>query len=251
MSKVNVKRVRFNGAALCSLLKRVHLKGDIDECVLDIKDGVGYIQAVDMSNSVFVSCQETLGEIQDMSIGLGKLSLLIQFLDGSTEVSYSIETKDKEGIWLTLRKGQGKIKVLLIDGSMIPTVVQGDAKNIKKDMLKLTTNSFSITQTTVNSIMEYIGMIGCTSVFFKIRKGAVIICSNPSSEQQFSLTIGRLKEVKDDMSVEVYSQYLLSILKSLMWSEEEIPKVYIGNNAPVVVKQNNSNLWALTPIITE
>lgn len=249
MAKETVKRVGLNGSALCSLLKRVHLRGMVEECLLEVKAGMGSINAVDMSNSIFISCEEELGEMEDTSLGLGKLALLTQFLEGSTEVTYSVESKDKEGTWLTLRKvGHGQIKVLLVEKTQIPTVVQGNAEETKKGMLKLTKDTFAIEQKAVEDLINYIGMLGAASVFIKAKRGVVTACSSPDAEQQFTLRFGKLTNTESEISVEVYSQYLTSVLKSLTWGTGNEPIARIGNEAPLIIQQNDSNLWALTPI---
>lgn len=249
MSKERIQKAELDGAALCSLLKRVHLKGTVEECVLNIKNGVGTIQAVDMSNSIFISCEEELGKIEDITMGLGKLSLLVQFLEGSTAVSYIIESKEKQGVWLTLKRGEfGQIKVLLIEPTQIPTVVQGNIEEIKNNMFELITEKMNISQKNVEEISNYIGMIGCATVFFKVEKGSIYVYNNPESEQQFSFKLG-IVESTNEAATEVYSQYLLAVLKSLKWTEKETPTICIGKESPVIIKQNESNFWAVTPIM--
>jgi hypothetical protein len=245
MAREKSMSVEFSSSALSILLNRVHLKGLIEECVLSIKNGVGSIYAVDMSNSIFVSCSSAIGGMENMDIGLGKLSTLCKFLDDGMEVNYDITDK-----WLTLRKrGKGTFKVLLLEKEQVPTAVQENGEESTKAIKESSPAKFDLKQTVVDDLIYYITLITCSSVIFSVKNGIASVSSSKDLDQQFNMRIGTT-DSKEEYTVEVYSQYLLSVLRSLTWSETEIPTANIGDKTPFVITQNEKNLWALTPIMS-
>ena len=99
MTKQTSEVIVFNGGNLKALLQRVGLKGAIDECVLEIVNGAGKIMALDMSNVVLVNVEQELTANKDnLTLGLGKLGLLVGFLEGEDGIHAEITG---EGTWLT------------------------------------------------------------------------------------------------------------------------------------------------------
>lgn len=241
------KKNVLNGHAFGTLLKRVHLGGVINECVLTVQKGWGFVQAVDMSNSVFLSCKEQVKGIDDISIGFGNLSTLTTFLSDSNEVELSIDEK-----FLSLKRpGRGRIKVLLIEEGQVPTDVRGNKTDAAETIVGLTKVSAPLKEKVVADLVSYIMMVNCNSVFFRTKGDTVYIDNGVKEEQQFSMRIGKTQSGKtsEDLVVEVYSQYLLSVLRNLLWGEKEEPSILLGEKCPVVIMQNKTNLWALTPIM--
>jgi len=247
-----MSKITFNGNNLKELLQRVNLKGTIDEGVLEIKNGVGTISAVDRSNTIFVSVQgEVTQNKENVTLGIGKLSLLSNFLEGVNvdNEQGEIESDEKAAKWLTLHKlGAGKIKVLLLEKDLVTANPKGDSNDIKERLAKMATIELPLNKGKVEELIKYIGLIGCDTVLFLFdSEGNLSATNSPNSEQQFSLEL--IGTPTEPTSVEVYSQYLLSVLKTIKWSAEETPTIGLGLKVPIVIKQNENNLWALTPII--
>lgn len=244
----NPTRAELNSSALKVLLDRVHLKGVNEECALSIKNKVGTVRAIDMSNSIFLSCREPLGSVEDIEIGLGKLSILTKYLEGGGDVVWNVSDK-----WLTLKRpGRGEIKTLLIEEGRVSTALQSDERNPEKRMLDLTPIEIPVNEMDVTNLLEYLALINCASTVFTVStKGQVSVGSNKTAEQQFSMRLGRVMDAatlpEEDLSVEVYSQYLIAVLKNLVWGNET-PALLLGKDAPLIISQNDNNIWALTPI---
>lgn len=231
----------FDGAALGCLLNRVYLAGLIEECVLEIANEHGKINAVDMSNSVFLSCSEPIKGMADMKIGLGNLGILCRFFQEEGTYSFSIKEK-----WIIAKKkGHGYIRVRLLDTAQVPTVVVH--KDAKSKILGGCSASFNITQKIAEDLIYYIGLLSTGTVSFNIKDNHVFIHSNKLEEQQFNLSVGVIKA--DDIKTEVYGQHLVKIVQCLKWEKDIIPNIHLGDGAPVVIQQDEDNLWAITPIL--
>lgn len=238
MSRTN-KIETFDGAALGCLLNRVYLAGLIEECVLEIANEHGKINAVDMSNSVFLSCSEPIRGMADMKIGLGSLGILCRFFQEEGTFSFSIKEK-----WLIAKKkGHGYIRVQLQDVAQVPTVVvQEDAK---EKILKGCSMSFDLPQKVADDLVYYVSLLSTKTAIFSVDNNRITICSGKAEEQQFNLLVGT-KEM-DNINTEIYSQYLVKIIQCLNW-DDNTPVVHLGDSSPVVVQQDK-NIWALTPVI--
>lgn len=227
---------KLNGSALGELLQRVHLKGLIQECVLTVSDGVATVQAIDMSNSIFLHCSQKVGG-EDMELGFNNLSTLTKYLDDSGEVEFKIGDK-----WLTIkRKGQGQLKFLLLEITQVPTAVK-EPDAVKK-IKKMEGNAIPITDELRERFAYYFGLVKNKSVVFSITKKKVYIRSNRNDPEQFQFAVGKTKA--GDMEVEVYSEHLLSILDHANGKKSSL---HLAEETPVVVHYNKTNLWALTPI---
>lgn len=250
--KENVKNksAAIDTTALYRLLSRAYLSGTLNECPLEIKNNIASIKAVDMSNSVFFSLEEKIDGMDNMDVGLCKLPLLVSFLENNTgaDLSYTLEEK-----WMTLKKkGQGQIKVLLNTKEETPTATPDGDKTAKK-LHGMATDTFEITSTIASQICQYIGLIGCGSVVFEVKKGKVHIHNDKKQEQQFNLNCGKLiKEAKADYTVELYSQHLVAALKTIVFGDDKaLPTISLGADVPVIIELDKKNFWALTPILAD
>ena len=137
----------IDGSAMGGLLLKAHLGGLLDECVLTVKDGIGSIQALEMTNTVCIFVTAPLGDsIEDMELGLSRLGVLCKFFkDVSGEVSYSI---NEEGNWMTLKRGKaGQIKTVLLVPDEVPTKIkQKPGEPIKDKLLEKCKIDFKASQ---------------------------------------------------------------------------------------------------------
>jgi hypothetical protein len=246
-SEKNSGADKLKSSALFSLLSRVNLKGVIDECVLKIKDNVATIEAIDMSNTIYVHAEESVEGLKDVSIGLCKLSLLTQFLENTEdEIIFKI---DKQ--WLTLKKpGSSQIKVLLLEEGQVPTAIDQKGESPVKKLLKKEKSSFILTQEAANEILKCSNLVNADTTIFEIERGKVFVGNQKTQEQQFNVPCGGLqKDMGSNIRVEVYSKYLLSVIQAVDFTKEIT--VSMSNDFPIIVQQDKNNTWAITPILSE
>ena len=85
---------------------------------------------------------------------------------------------------------------------------------------------------------------------FLVNNAIENVWCDPDQNKQFIFELAHTEGIIGcNISVEVYSQFLLLVLKTLVWSKEEIPTISLGEKTPVILKQNEDNFWALTPIM--
>ena len=230
--------------AFSSLLRRVHLSGIIGECVVNIEGGVVNIEALDCTNSVFVHGSAKVAEEGDAVFGIGNMSTLAKFLTGNDSVEIKIQ-KSKDSEWLTAkRKAYGSVKFLLLDPTEVPTAVQetGVAEKISSGA----SNSTVILDKAVNGLVDLCGMVGSLTVDLTVKGGLLTVSTAERAPQQFRVPFGKMNK-KEDFTVRIYSEHLLPVLKELDFSDDKKPKLFLGENAPVIVKQGGV-LWAITPL---
>jgi len=227
--------------ALGDLLRGVHLNGLLRECVLVVKDGVGCVDAIDMSNTVFLSLSRKIKDMEDITLGIGNLPTICKVLADAGEDEVTITVK---GDWLTItRKGHGRLRSLLLEVDQVPTAVS-DTK-AKDKLLKHKGVNVGISSDAMQDFVYYMGLVKSKGVVFETSKGVLYLKSKSSDQEQFRIKLGKLDT---DVSVEVNGDFLLQILQTCLQLQNELPAVYVGENKPVILRLNKKNIWALTPI---
>lgn len=234
--------------ALARLLKAVNLGGLIDECVLNISKGKASVQAVDLSNALFLSCQEIVG-MADMKIGVGKLTTVQKFLDSGGDFAFAFGDSK-----MTVKRLQpaGELRTVLLAAEQVPTAVQQGGS--EDELMKHVQASVDINKETAESLLYYNGLVDAPSIVFTAHaNGDVIADSSAGMDQEFSFKLGvgaKEDRPKDTVSAEVYTKYLLPVLRALTWGDgQPVPRLHIGQDVPIVVTIGDNYLWALTPVV--
>jgi len=229
-----------------SLLERVHLSGLIEECLLKVEKGRGFITAIDMTNSVLVAVAEKV-DLEDGEYGISQLSTLIKFLGmcKDDEVTYSIGDK---ATWLHLRhKGHGKLSTILLETDMVGTKLTNDPKIVKQ--LANYPVKFLLKQKFINDALGFISLVTSQSVAFKVKEGKVTFISNLLNEtQRFEIPITTVSGFDKEITVSTYTEMAQKVLSIVTPSDKSF--IHLQNEKPVIVEQDDKNYWALTPIAT-
>jgi hypothetical protein len=244
MKEQNIDKCKIDSLSLATLLGRVVLKGRIEECVVISKDGRASVQAIDLTNSVFVSCSRKIEGLPDMKIGMSKLSIVTKCLSLGGDVLISI--KDNK---LTLkREGLGLIKLLLLDPAQIATSVKEE--DAEKKICATQKVEFSIDNSVVEKFQTYNGLVSSDSTIVSVKNGQVTFHSRKTSEAQFSIVVATIKDEAAEMSTEVYTAYLMEVLSVLEFPKGKSCTIGLSDKGPILIKQahQGTSLWALTPI---
>jgi hypothetical protein len=236
-----------DGLKLLRLLKRAHLGGIIEEAVVDL-DAYS-IQAVDITNSLFLKVAEE-SDVEDIGeIGIGNLALVCKYLDTfKGEVSIS-----KDGNRLIIgSKGRGKLKYLTTDPEFIPTAVkEGDIDSL----LAPCVISVALDKAACADVATYFGLIKPKSANFSFdpKTKEVRLDSGLKSDHQFTLPIGKGKIVdgkkaNEAFGVEVYSEHINAVFAVLEWPDKHKPSLFMKAEHPIVIQQDDDNIWALLPL---
>jgi len=226
-----------NGKNFSAWLTNANLRGLLNEVVLTVKNGVGEIQAIDMTSSVFLSCTEDLGITEDLTIGLNNLPGLIKFFENSEEVQYRFEDD-----WIILKKHKAQLKCILSPPESVPTSITEKLKF--SDLKKQCSNSIDFTKKMYDELTYYSSIVSPTSIFIVSEKKKTMLHSNEYDEQQFKLFLGK-SETDETCKTEILTEHLLKILGILDWGEKVT--MFFGTDVPTVIKQKE-NFWSLVPL---
>lgn len=232
----------FNVAGLNSLLKKVHLGGVIEECLLTIKKGIGTIEAIDPTNCVFVSVTEKICDKSENSdLGIIEMATMIKLLDSIQEDEVGFKVASEQIVFNI--KGRGKAKFTLAQPKLISTAVGDvDISGIKKG----SPHEIEITKKHVDDFSYFMGLFSSGTTIIESKKNKVTIGSGEQDEKSFEISFGKGKGIPD-FQVSVYGELLKSVLNELDWDEEaEIPTLNMGEGSPVFIQQGDVS-WALTP----
>ncbi|KKN43510.1 hypothetical protein LCGC14_0702330 [marine sediment metagenome] len=243
--EVKKQQGEANSKELLELLGGVHLNGTIDECVLQIENGKGSIQAVDMSNSLCVCCEGTVEGLEEGRHGLINIGTICKFLDGVGDDD-KVKLSIRDGKQLSLKANKSEIRTTLLSPDEIPTAVS--KSGIKKKLLEQAEGSFAITLASIKEVVYCHSLVPVNSAVFYENRGW-LFARSPEGDQEFNVRLGKADNIGPETSVEVYTTYLIPILKYLLQQQEGDEKilVYMNNGKPLIISYRN-NLWAITPI---
>ncbi len=231
---------------LSKLLRRAYLGGIIEEAVVNMDDYS--IQAVDVTNSLFLKVSENAKEENIGKVGIGNLSLVCKYLD---TFKGDVALKKANNRLVITAKGRGELKYLLVDPDFIPTVVNEDNTEalitpcvVKVNLSKEACSDFS----------TYFNLLKpkAAKIIYNEETKSVSVESGLESDHQFNLQVGPAQILGEaavsSFSVSVFSQHLDQILGTLEWSEIEHPWILMAPEHPLLVLLNNDNIWALLPL---
>lgn len=226
------------------LLNRVYLGGTIEECVLNVdSDGVGCIQAVDMTNSLFLRCEKELAINVKDSLGLGNLKLLCGYLEtcGEEEISISVNRNRM----VLIRRGHGRLSYLLSESNVIPTNVE-EADAVKK-LLKGIDLRVTVSEGFRDDLLMYLNLTGLGAVRFSVNQESdkILAMGGTDSDHKFRLLVSKIEGESKEFEFEVNARILAAILSVLEF--EEKPTFGFGDNQPLIITNGENSLWALVP----
>jgi hypothetical protein len=224
----------IDGKALGRLLNKVYVNGLINDCLLNVSDGVASVEAIDLSNSVFLSVSEDIKAETDFQVGLINIATLCRFLEDS---SGDLEAEVK-GNWFHVKDAKlGKMKFLLTEPDKVPTAVTETGSAEKLIEMYKDKNKVSVSKEALERFLYYQGLLKPSSVVFKVKNGVVRMKNNEIEPQQFDFQFGKLP---GEFQVEVYASHFLGVLKS---SDTATMSFYLAEGKPVLIKDGD-NCWA-------
>lgn len=241
MAKTRKKEVEPVGEYLGHLLNMAHMKGILKECAVVFKDGIGKINSIDDSNSVFVSCeQEVPGWDDDIEIGIVNLPMVCKYLEDFEKVNVSIVKNN-----LVMRGPGGTVKARLEPAEEIQGHISND--KARDSFLENATVSITPDKSKLDNLVYHIDLLKPPSLVLTVRKKRLTATTNEAQEDQFSCELGKVDDGDDEIEVEVYTEHFIHIVKQLSALKEEITLMF-GPESAVVITIESGDIWALTPI---
>lgn len=236
------------------MLRQIHLGGLLEECVLEIKNGVAKVEAVDITNSLIIICKKPImGKDTSIDLGLGNLSILIKFLSTVANDKLAFKHNDT-GFELKKTNGRRKLAYLLTNPELIATQLQADEKR-KKDPLKkiqrMMEQNIELTQSFIKDFLSYITLLKTqdVSIEFDGEEEITFVCGG-KNDHNFELTLStevENEEGEDAFNIKVNGEYLASIFSTINFDEDHPPTLSLAEGKLVTIENDNA-VWALVPL---
>ena len=241
--------MKTEGSLIAHLLKKVYLGGIVEEAIIDL--GANVVQAVDPTNAVYLKVSEKSSEAGIGRVGVGNptLSIIIKHLEA---IKGEVAIKKEGNRLIIAAKGRGEVKYLTVEEEFISSAVEED--NIVQ-LAEPCLISVDIPAQACADFSSYMALVKTKSarLVYDAKTQAVKVESGLESEHQFVVPIGKAGFLIDDQkpesfSVTVFGNHIDQIFHVLEWSETERPALLMAPNHPLLVVQNDDNVWALLPL---
>ena len=239
----------FDVLAMKKLVKHTYLNGIIDDAVITIKDNVATIDAIDMSQCVFVHAVENIGNAEDCQIGMQQLGVFLKVLDAIEQdtVKYTISGKDRQ--WLKLGiKNRGDARFLLTDPTLIATAIDG--QQFIDNVSTWPSVQMPINVKPTQDFLYFMQLFGSETVIVTAKNKAVTITPAPDSPQSFDTKFGKLES---DIAIDatLTGKHIQQIMDSLEFEQPDVNETPIAHfaekeEAPLVITQGENRFWAMT-----
>lgn len=255
MAKKNKKKNKnaIHAPTLWFLLKRVYLGGKITECVLASDGRKAQVNAVDLTNSIFVSVSAYFTPVLPIDrVGISNLSVLTKFLnniEGDVPIAV-VENK------MTFKQPGSTFKFLLSEPDAIPTSIDSD-KDLIASFMEGCLYEIELSEALVKQVLYYTDLIASEhSELVMNEDGKVKLLGGRVNESQFSLVLGKASYKEDkteefeELRIPLYNEHLKAILSELYFSKDDEypPTIYFASDAALVIMQDEENIWALQPV---
>lgn len=259
MSKKNKNLKIVKVTSFLTMLRQIHLGGLLEECVLTIKEGVGHVEAVDITNSLIVICTKSLmSKNVSAQLGLGNLDILIKFLstidNDKLHLKYN-ESNETSGFELKKSNGRRKLNYLLTQPDLIATQLQSDEKKKKdpyKKMLAMMDYKIALTSSFIKDFLSYINLLKTKDVSLEFDGSELVtfICGG-TNDHKFELVLSTKVESDEDESdefnIKINGEFLAKILMAIDFDNDNPPTLSFAEDKLVMIEDGNA-AWALVPL---
>jgi len=251
----------IDSKALRRLFNRVYLGGRIDECVMTFSKQATTVEAMNNEEALLLSLKEVTKVPAWGNLGFRELGKICGFLDMASELELGVEkVDDRRFIFKTENDGQ-TFDFLLSEPDTIVNIP--DPLGVIVKIAEGSSVSIPLTANAQKWTLGFMGLLKDESVVvtFTIDKsGQAFLNGGPETGKKFSSPLGRAvprerkrKILPPAFSVNVYGEHLKSVLQVIEFPSGEdktapIPTILASPDAPLVVKQDDDNMWALEPV---
>lgn len=267
--KVVAKRTpSIDSTRLAAFLGKVYLGGLLEECVVHCGADKLFVRAVDLTNSIFIYCEEHGVQLplppKVDKVGVGNLGMLYKLLDMAKGEPITLSYN---GNRLDIDRGEhGVFHYLLSDPSVIPTVVeQPDAM---QKLEALCTCRTSVARELQKDFLAYMAVSDSKIVTFQVEGGELMLVGGTATDHQFRIAAGSVKAFKgkaaltEGFSLAVYGVHLKAVLQALDFPAEgqgdggagkitfdkEQAEFWYADGKPLLIREGSGNVWALVPV---
>lgn len=244
----------IKSSSLLLLLKNVFLGGLLEECLMEVKNGVAKIEAIDITSSVIVIGSAKIIKDKDFnfSFGLGNIELLIKFLSSIEDNKIMLSVKENI---MTIKKKDNlrKLNYLLTNQELISTKLEENEDEDKtpyiKKIIKALHNNIPLSKEFIKDYMSFVGMLKNknTSLNFDGEETVSFTCGiNEDNTFELKLKDKVVKEKKnrEAFTIKINGEYLSKVFNAIDFDDEEPAVLRFAKNKPIMI-ENKSMYWTL------
>lgn len=257
MSKKDKGKNIVKTQACLNMLRQIHLGGLLEECMLTIKKGRAKIEAVDITNSLIVICNQSIAS-KDITVdlGLGNLELLIKFLSAVDDDKLFFKYKDGSSKFeLTRKDKRRKLNYLLTQTELIATQLQVD-EDEKRDedpydkMKNMMEYTVELSPSFMKDFLTYIGLLKTKDVSLEFNgdEELVFVCGG-TNDHKFELVLNSSVDGEEDdpFSIKINGEHIARIFNAVNFDEDNPPTLSFAEDKLVLIEDGNT-AWALVPL---
>lgn len=246
---------------LLRLLRHCHLGGVLEEFVLNVENGKGTVEAVDMTNSLIViSRQRVMGKGTDATLGLGNIDLLIRFLSSMEEEKALAMKITANKLSITRGKGMRRLDYLLTQADLVGTrlILDDDEDENPYDKFNdMMQYEVKLREDFIKDFLSYIGILATKDVVLKYDGGmrfqVTFICGG-AEDHQAKLVLQNEAEGGDDeeeeFELQLNGEHFARILSVIEYDDKKPPTLKFAEGKPMMIIVKDTS-WALMPITKE
>ena len=239
-----------------NMLKKVHLGGVFEECIIEVVKGSGKITAVDITNSMIViSKRRVMSKDVTENFGLGNLELLVKFLSSIEDEKMILKASNNQ---LTIKRkdSQRKLDYLLTQPGLIATRFQedDDEESPYEKIDNMMEFSIALPESLTKDFLTYISLLKTKEIVLNYNSdtGLSFICGS-SDDHQFELRPDTEVEERGDseseeFSININGEHLSKIFSVIEFDEEEPPTLSFAEDKPIMIEEGGT-AWVLVPIV--
>lgn len=227
--------------SVAKMLSDVSLKKTIEECVINVVDGIASVYAMDMTSSLFVQASAELA-IDDVQLGIGDLELLHKSMVMLKGVPVKVDQVENR-LQFSPKTGS-KVKFLLTAVDLIPTyddefATVGDVIGTE---LEAYGDGIPLTENIISELLQAMHLFDHNSVVFNVsKKGKVTMHSGNDNEHQIESTIGKI-DADAPFTLKVYAKHLAPVLAAI--DPNCGPVLSLKEDSSVIIHSTTSS-WML------
>lgn len=228
---------------LIQLLDNVYLGGIIEDCVVEVADGIAKCMATDRSQSIFVQTTAAT-TLDDCTLGLQGVEMLSKYLKTYRNREMAIVKKDN--ILSVKPAGGTQLNFLLSEPDLISTY-NADFKDIPDKIATIDlVGDLTLTTEKVSEFLTMMGLFKPKNVELLINKnGKVALHGGNVTTHQFDGTLGVCKDF-EPVNVSFYGPYVTAVLSVIDFSTPATMSLVEGENFMVV--RNGLSGWVIQTV---
>lgn len=245
------------------LLRQVNLGGVIDECTLTIEEGLGFVEVVDITNSLIVIAERQVASKDvNAELGLGNLDLLISFFGSLSDQKVVMAYEEDDDFCVFKRKdSRRKLNYLLTQTDLIATNLsleedEDDDSEAEDKLKELMRYEVELTTSVIKDFLKYIGMISNKEVTLAFDGDEELrFHLGGKNDHRFELAmreevtlVDEDEEGDGECELKINGEHLAKVLNAINYDEDNPPSMCFADGETPMMVTYKGITWCLNPL---